>query len=103
MDPDKKSFRQRLRKLRPDVYERQEANALKRDIALKLRSLRDAADMTMEEVAAKSKMSLALIKRMEALAGPLASLTSIDQYVTACGGHWELVIRHGHKPEPTED
>ena len=76
-----------------------ESERTKRHIAVKLRELRDSVNMSKEEVASKSELSLALVAKMEALSGPFPSLSSIDRYVTASGGHFELVVKSGPRPD----
>lgn len=92
MSRKKTTFRDRIRDIRPDVVERQEKNARKQSIAKKLRVLRDSRQMTQSDVAGKSGMTQSMIARMEALAGPVPGLESIERYVAACGGHVALII-----------
>ncbi|WP_417741015.1 helix-turn-helix domain-containing protein [Salipiger sp.] len=87
-----KGFRQRMRETRPDVVERQEKNARKRAIAIKLRDLRDARGMTQEDVAKAAKMTQSTIARLEALTGPIPQIETIERYVAACEGHLALLI-----------
>ncbi|SNR34891.1 helix-turn-helix domain-containing protein [Puniceibacterium sediminis] len=93
-----RTFHQRIRDARPDVVKRQAKNVHKREIAMKLRVLRDAVGMTQADVARNSDMKEPTIARMEALSGPVPSLDSISRYVEACGGHHDLVITHGDLP-----
>ena len=68
------TFRDKLRASRPDLVERQDKNARKRAIAIKLRSLRDTRGMTQADVAKAAGMTQSMIARLEALAGPVPSL-----------------------------
>ncbi|SNR44435.1 helix-turn-helix domain-containing protein [Puniceibacterium sediminis] len=98
MTKDTRTFRQKMRDARPDMVELQEKNVHKREIAMKLRVLRDAVGMTQADVARNSDMKQPTIARMEALSGPVPSLDSISRYVEACGGHYHIVITH-NEPE----
>jgi transcriptional regulator with XRE-family HTH domain len=77
---------------RPDVVERQAKNKKKSDIAMKLRTLRDARGMTQSDVASASGMSQPVIARLEALTGSIPSLVSIERYVDACKGFINVII-----------
>lgn len=87
-----RTFREKMRDARPDVYKWKDRQSHKQEIAMKLRRLRDAAAMTQADVAEKSGMQQPTIARMEALSGPVPGLDSIGKYVEACGGHYDLVI-----------
>lgn len=87
-----KSLRDALHRAHPQLVEHQARNARKRGIAVKLRALRDARGLTQEEVAVTAGMTQSVIARLEALSGPVPSLESIERYVTACGGHFALLI-----------
>lgn len=88
----KASFRGRMRAARADVVARQQENAPKRAIAMQLRALRDARGMTQADVARAADMTQSAVARMEALTGPVPSVTSIERYVAACKGHMALMI-----------
>ncbi|MCK7615673.1 helix-turn-helix domain-containing protein [Roseibium sediminicola] len=87
-----KSFRDRMRAVRPDVVERQDRNARKQAIAKSLRALRDSRGLTQNDVARKSGMTQSVVARLEALTGSVPKLESIERYVSACGGHLALII-----------
>ena len=86
------SLQTELRRVHPDLAERQSKNARKRGIAVRLRALRDARGLTQDEVAAAAGMTQSMIARLEAMSGPVPSLQSIERYVDACGGHLALLI-----------
>lgn len=87
-----KSLRDALHRAHPRHAEHQAKDVRKRGIAVKLRALRDARGLTQGEVAAAARMTQSMIARLEALSGPVPSLESIERYVTACGGHFALLI-----------
>jgi len=89
---DRMPFQNQLRRARPELAEHQAKNVRKRGIAVRLRALRDAKGLTQEEVAAAAGMTQSMIARLEALAGPVPSLETIERYVDACGGHLALLI-----------
>ncbi|HBR42132.1 MAG TPA: hypothetical protein DD951_12595 [Sulfitobacter pontiacus] len=86
------SLRNALHLAHPQLAERQAQNVRKREIAVKLRALRDARGLTQDEVAAAAGMTQSIIARLESLSGSVPSLESIERYVTACGGHFALLI-----------
>lgn len=86
------SFADRMRATRPDVVERREANARKREIATQLRNLRDARGMTQAQVAEASGLRQSVVSRLESLSGPVPTMQSIRRYVEACHGHMTLFI-----------
>ncbi|MFG6510621.1 MULTISPECIES: helix-turn-helix domain-containing protein [unclassified Sulfitobacter] len=86
------SLQTELRRVHPDLAERQSKNARKRGIAVRLRALRDARGLTQDEVAAAAGMTQSMIARLEAMSGPVPSLQSIERYVDACEGHFALLI-----------
>ncbi|SFR00461.1 Helix-turn-helix domain-containing protein [Poseidonocella sedimentorum] len=86
------SLRSTLHRAHPKLAELQAKNARKREIAVKLRALRDARGLTQEEVAAAAGMTQSMVARLESLAGPVPSLASIERYVIACGGNFALRI-----------
>ena len=86
------SLRNALHLAHPQLAERQAKNARKREIAMKLRALRDKRGLTQKEVAPAAGMTQSMVARLEALSGPVPSLASIERYVTACGGHFALLI-----------
>ena len=91
------TFRETLREARPELAKRQEKNARKRAIAIKLRALRDARGLTQVEVAESAGMTQSVIARLEALSGPLPKLETIERYVEACRGKITLLISAGQK------
>jgi predicted transcriptional regulator len=92
MSKEEPTFRERMAAERPDVLERQAKNQKKSEIAMKLRTLRDARGMTQNDVAKASGMTQSVIARLEALTGPIPSLVSIQRYVDACKGYIDVVI-----------
>ena len=86
------SLRNALHLAHPQLAERQAKNVRKREIAVKLRALRDARGLTQEDVAASAGMTQSMVARLESLSGPVPSLASIERYVIACGGHFALLI-----------
>ena len=92
MSEDRVPFRNQLRRARPELAEHQAKNVRKREIAVRLRALRDTKGLSQDEVAAASGMTQSMIARLEALSGPVPSLEAIERYVDACGGYLALLI-----------
>jgi DNA-binding XRE family transcriptional regulator len=86
------SFRERLKQARPDVAECHRLNERKTGIAMKLRALRDDRNMTQAEVAEAANMTQSSVARMEALKGSVPTIESIERYVAACRGLFEISI-----------
>ena len=72
--------------------ERLNAKSLKRDIAVRLRDLRDYRGMTQADVTKASGMTQSSVARIESLMGPNPSLKTIERYVEACNGQMEILI-----------
>lgn len=87
-----KTFREKCLAARPDVVALIAENQIKRDVALKLRVLRDAKGLTQADVAKAAGMTQSMIARLEAPTGPEPSLKSINRYVKACGGELRIEI-----------
>lgn len=68
------TFRQQLDEAHPALTERQAKNTRKREIAAKLRALRDARGLTKSEVAEAAGMTQSMVARLEALSGPVTGL-----------------------------
>lgn len=87
-----KSLREEMLAARPEIAEREKKHARKIAIAMRLRALRDARNMTQADVAAASGLSQPAVARLEALTGPVPTFETIEKYVLGCGGHIALLI-----------
>ena len=81
-----------LHRAHPQLAGHQAKNSRKREIAIKLRALRDKRGMSQEEIAAAAGMTQSVIARLESLSGSIPSLGSIERYVDACDGDLALLI-----------
>ena len=86
------SFRERVLQVRPEIAERQKIFACKRNIAMRLRALRDERNMTQTDVARASGLTQSAVARLEALTGQVPKLETLERYVAACNGHIALMI-----------
>ncbi len=78
-------FRKRIMVVRPELAERQAANAEKRALALMLVGLRWRANMTVAEISEETNLDLSDIQQLESLTGPLPSANDVERYTSACG------------------
>lgn len=78
-------FREQMLAARPEIAERERANAEKGRQAMELRRLRDAAALTQDELAAAAGIEIAEVRRLESLVGPLPPQVEVDRYRAACG------------------
>ena len=82
-----KSFRDELRQRRPDLDREIRKNNVRRQLALALRSLRKAREMTQKDIEKNSDLAQSAISKLESPLGPLPTLKTIMKYVQACNGH----------------
>lgn len=78
-------IRDRLRQTRPDVEEQLLLNEDKRALALEARRVRKLRQLTVEQLAEASGLSLDEVSAIEAPAGELPSFKSLKTYAEACG------------------
>lgn len=91
----KPTFRDKLRKVRPEIAEDAAKNKAKRELALALKALRKEKGLTQKQVEARSGLSQPVLSRLEAPSGALPNWETVTRYVEACGGHMIVGIA-GH-------
>ncbi|WGT48650.1 helix-turn-helix domain-containing protein [Thioclava nitratireducens] len=82
-----KRFRDKMLEARPEIAEREIEFREKIDLAMQLRTLRDAANLTQEQVAVRSGMSLETVQACEALTGVMPDQADVALYQAAVQTH----------------
>ncbi|GEM_PF-4081313 len=72
---------------RPEIAEREIEFRAKIDLAMQLRALRDAANLTQEQVAVRSGLTLKTVEACEALAGTMPEPADVALYRAALQIH----------------
>ncbi|OWY10450.1 hypothetical protein B6V73_19415 [Thioclava sp. JM3] len=85
-----KNFRDKMLEVRPEIAEREAEFPDKIDLAMELRALRDAADLSQEEIASLSELSLGDVLACEALTGEMPAPDLVAAYRTAVHKHTSL-------------
>lgn len=67
--------------------EAHETNTPKRELALALRALRKRANLTQQQIAARSGLTQSRVSKMEAPNGPMPTTESLTRYAEACGSN----------------
>lgn len=79
------TFREQMLIARPEIAERERAHPEKGRQAMELRRMRDAAELSQEQVAATAGVEIAEVRRLESLVGALPTSDEVSQYRAACG------------------
>ncbi len=77
------SFRDKMLEARPEIAAREAAFKLKIDLAMELRALRDAANLTQDEIATRSGLSRDRVEACEALSGEMPAPEDVAAYRSA--------------------
>ncbi|MPQ95671.1 helix-turn-helix transcriptional regulator [Thioclava sp. JE_KL1] len=78
-----KRFRDKMLEARPEIAEREIEFRAKIDLAMQLRALRDAANLTQDQIAVRSGLSLKTVEACEALAGKMPEPADVALYRAA--------------------
>ncbi|TNF14642.1 MAG: hypothetical protein EP320_06500 [Rhodobacteraceae bacterium] len=82
-----KSFRDAILEARPEIAEREAEFRDKIHLAMKLRALRDAANLTQDQIATLSELSLEDVQACEALTGEMPAQDHVAAYRSAIHTH----------------
>lgn len=82
-----KSFRDKMLEARPEMAEREAEFRDKIDLAMKLRALRDAANLTQDQIATLSELSLEDVQACETLTGEMPAPDDVAAYRSAIHTH----------------
>ncbi|AQS50061.1 hypothetical protein BMG03_19240 (plasmid) [Thioclava nitratireducens] len=85
-----KNFRDKMLEVRPEIAEREAEFPDKIDLAMELRALRDAADLSPEQVATLSELSLEDVQTCESLTGEMPEPDLVAAYRSAINKHSSL-------------
>jgi DNA-binding XRE family transcriptional regulator len=97
------SFRQQMKLARPDVVERRNRNRLKGDIAMSLRTLRDAHGLSQDDISDATGITKVTIEEMESLVGALPRIEDLERFAVVCGGRIEVMILQGKADQPIDE
>ncbi|OWY08837.1 hypothetical protein B6V72_18390 [Thioclava sp. F34-6] len=85
-----KNFRDKMLEVRPEIAEREAEFPAKIELAMELRALRDAANLSQEEIASLSELSLGDVQVCESLTGEMPAPDLVAAYRSAVYKHTSL-------------